>query len=340
MSVSKINPFSRFSWPVKVLLVLLLFLLVSASFFLSVFKGPLHLDQNLTYTLAPHETMTVLIDDLSMRHIIQYPKAARLLSEQFSGSRQLRAGEYLIKPTMNLREFIALLSSGRVRYYPITIVDGWTFATLMQHLAENPYLLHDLSYRNNLDFMAQLSGKHQSPEGKFLPQTYFVTLGSSEYNLLDRAYQAMQQHLKQAWESRAPGLRLRNPEQALVLASLVEEESKQRREMPLIASVFYNRLSRGMPLQSDPTVLYAVNKPYGSHISHRDLRSRNPFNTYTHEGLPPAPIGLPGQAALWAVLHPERSSYYYFEADGHGEVVFSKNLQGQEAAISRYNKGH
>ena len=165
-----------------------------------------------------------------------------------------------------------------------------------------------------------------------------MTLGSSEYEILDRAYQAMQKKLKIDWDSRRAGLPLRSTTQALVLASLIEEESKKKSEMPVIASVFYNRLHRGMPLQSDPTVLYAVNKPYGSHISHRNLKSHSPFNTYTHDGLPPTPIGLPGQDALWAALHPDRSGYYYFEADGQGGLMFSKNLKGQEKAMARYNE--
>lgn len=320
------------------LIICLLFLFFLYSFIATFFK-PLRLQQNLEYSVVPGETFSVFMDDLAMRGIIQYPQQAIVLSKLLGYSTELQTGRYLLKPAMSLKALLLLLTQHRVHYYPVTMLDGWTFAMLMQHLAANPYLLHDISMQQHpADLMIRLSGQDESPEGQFLAQTYFVTLDSSEYDVLERAYQAMQQKLSLAWNHRQADLPLRNKKEALILASLLEEESQQAQDMPLIASVFYNRLQVGMPLQSDPTVLYAVGKPYGSHISHRDLRSHSRFNTYRYEGLPPTPIGLPGQNALWAALHPRQSGYYYFEADGHGGVIFSKNLREQEKAIARYHE--
>ena len=281
--------------------------------------------------------MTIFIDDLAMRGIVKHPNSLIFLSGLSRVSMGLQPGNYVIKPDMSLAQLFLLLSGHPAPSHAITLVEGWTFATLIQHLAADPYILHDIDYKNELALMTRLSGAQQSPEGEFLPQTYWVIPGSSEYELLERAYQAMQQQLQADWNNRESVLPLQNSLQALVLASLVEEESKKSAEMPMIASVFYNRLRCGMRLQSDPTILYAVNKPYGSHISRYNLKSPSAFNTYEHAGLPPTAIGLPGSAALWAVLHPDRSFYYYFEADGRGGLVFSKDLTEQDKAIKRYN---
>lgn len=286
----------------------------------------------------PGESVRTLVDDLALRGVVQHPDTAIFLLELSGLSKRLRAGQYVFEPSMTFQAWLTSLKQHHQKYYPVTLLDGWTYEELTQHLALNPYLHHDLPFQQPNALMHRISGCATSPEGAFLPNTYFVRLYASETGLLKRAYKAMQVEFGRAWAHRAIALPLHSKHQALVLASLVELEAQKTVEMPVIASVFYNRLKKGMRLQSDPTVLYAVHKPYGSHISRHDLRFNSAFNTYTHAGLPADAIALPSKNAIVAVLHPAHTGYYYFEAKGRGRHRFSSNLTEQRLAIQERDK--
>ena len=178
-----------------------------------------------------------------------------------------------------------------------------------------------------------------SPEGRFFPDTYFFAAGSTDVALLDRARRALDARLAAAWEHRAGELPLKTPYEALILASIVEKETGRAADRPLIASVFVNRLRKGMRLQTDPTVIYGMGAAFDGDLRRRDLEADTPWNTYTRDGLPPTPIALPSQASLDAVLHPPATEYLYFVARGDGTSKFSATLPEHNRAVSKFQKG-
>ena len=175
-------------------------------------------------------------------------------------------------------------------------------------------------------------------EGLFFPDTYYFASGASDLALLKRAYQTMQKHLQENWQTRESGLPLDSPYQALILASIVEKETGQARDRGMIAGVFVNRLRKGMLLQTDPTVIYGMGEKFDGNLRKRDLLADTPYNTYTRAGLTPTPIALPGLASLQATLHPAKTDALYFVARGDGSSEFSATLGQHNRAVNRYQK--
>ena len=187
--------------------------------------------------------------------------------------------------------------------------------------------------------MAQLGRPEQHPEGRFYPDTYTYAKGSSDLAVLQRALKSMDKHLAQAWAARAASTPLKSPEDALILASIVEKETGKATDRPLIAGVFANRLRIGMMLQTDPSVIYGLGADFDGNLRRSDLRADTPYNTYTRTGLPPTPIAMPGKAALAAAVQPAPTSALYFVAKGDGSSHFSSNLTEHNRAVNRYQRG-
>ena len=176
------------------------------------------------------------------------------------------------------------------------------------------------------------------PEGLFFPDTYLFAKGASDLQIYKQAYAMMMRKLNEAWELRDPALPYRTPYEALTMASIVEKETGQKSERGMIAGVFVNRLKQGMPLQTDPTVIYGMGDNYHGVIRKIDLQTDTPHNTYTRRGLPPTPISLPGAASLAAALAPERTDAVYFVARGDGSSQFSNNLGDHNRAVNLYQR--
>jgi UPF0755 protein len=177
-----------------------------------------------------------------------------------------------------------------------------------------------------------------APEGRFFPDTYVYGRGVSDLTVLRRAYRAMQRRLASAWADRAGNLSLGSPDDALVLASIVEKETGRASDRARIAGVFVNRLRLGMPLQTDPTVIYGLGSRFDGRLRRRDLVTDTPYNTYTRAGLPPTPIAMPGMASLRAAMIPEPTRALYFVARGDGSSEFSDNLEAHNRAVDRYQR--
>jgi UPF0755 protein len=176
-------------------------------------------------------------------------------------------------------------------------------------------------------------------EGRFFPDTYAYARGVSDLTVLRRAHRAMQQRLAEAWTARAEDTPLKSADEALVLASIVEKETGIAADRPQIAGVFSNRLRIGMPLQTDPSVIYGLGERFDGNLRKRDLLADTPFNTYTRNGLPPTPIALPGRAAILAALDPEASRALYFVSRGDGTSQFSESLAEHNRAVDRFQRG-
>jgi UPF0755 protein len=179
-----------------------------------------------------------------------------------------------------------------------------------------------------------ITGSHA--EGLFFPDTYYFINGTTDVELLRRAYQRRQSILKQEWEQRDSGLPYKNAYDALIMASIIEKETALATERPLIAGVFVRRLQKKMKLQTDPTVVYAMGDQYNGNIKKKDLNIDSPYNTYRYHGLPPSPIALAGQEAIYAALHPKLDETLYFVAKKDGSHYFSKTLEEHNRAVKKY----
>jgi UPF0755 protein len=259
-----------------------------------------------------------------------------ILARLDGSARRIRAGEYRLPAGMAPDALLALLVSGQVLQYPLTIVEGWSVRDLLSNLRNDPILLQTLEGLDGAEIMVRLGRPDMHPEGRFLPDTYHFPRGATDLAFLQRAMQAMDSVLAAEWERRAPGLPLETPERALVLASIVEKETSLAEERARVAGVFVRRLQIGMRLQTDPTVIYGLGEGFDGNLRRRDLQADTDYNTYTRSGLPPTPIALPGRAAIHASLHPAAGDELYFVARGDGSHHFSRTLSEHNAAVRRY----
>ncbi len=236
---------------------------------------------------------------------------------------RFKAGEYLFAAGISARAAGELLASGRTVQRRITFAEGLTSAQIAQLVRA----------ADGLDGALEAL----PPEGSVLPETYFYSWGEARTRLLERAQRAMRDAVAELWDKRAAGLPFATPQEALVLASIVERETAHADERGLVASVFVNRLKRKMRLQADPTVAYGLSPqgPLGRPLSRADLETRHAWNTYAIDGLPPTPIANPGRAAIAAVLDPPPGDYLYFVADGDGRHVFARTLPEHNRNVAR-----
>ena len=216
------------------------------------------------------------------------------------------------------------------------MVEGWTFQQLRQALSEHPKIAHTLGALSDAEIMARLGRPGEHPEGRFFPDTYHFPIGTSDEAFLRRALAAMDQRLNHVWSQRRSDLPFNDPYQALILASIIEKETRLPAERPTIAGVLARRLRKGMPLQTDPTVIYGLGQAFSGNLRRQDLLADTPYNTYTRKGLPPTPIALPGEGALAAAVNPTSGDALYFVATGEGGHAFSATLEEHNRAVRRY----
>ncbi len=254
-------------------------------------------------------------------------------------SRQMRAGSYEIPPGTSPKRLLNMLVRGEESLRTVTIVEGWNWRQVRQALAKAELLKPDSRALDDAALMAQLGRPGISPEGRFYPDTYTYAKGASDLAVLKRALSAMDKHLQAAWQARLPGVSLKSPEEALILASIVEKETGQGADRPLISGVFHNRMRIGMRLQTDPTVIYGLGEAFDGNLRRIHLQTDNPWNTYTRGGLPPTPIAMPGKAALLAAVQPAKTQALYFVAKGDGSSHFSATLDEHNRAVNRYQRG-
>ncbi len=266
----------------------------------------------------------------------------RLLYEWFRWSgqaRRIRAGSYEIDAGTSPRRLLAKMVQGDESLEHVRFIEGWTLRQLRAELARAQHLKPASAGLTEADLMAAIGAPGVPAEGHFFPDTYAYSRGVSDLTVLRRAYLAMKQQLAAAWAERPPDTPLKNPEEALILASIVEKETGQASDRARVAGVFINRLRIGMPLQTDPSVIYGRGPGFDGNLRKKDLLEDTPFNTYTRAGLPPTPIALPGLAALHAAVRPEPTKALYFVARGDGTTAFSNDLAEHNRAVNKYQRG-
>ena len=276
-------------------------------------SGPL---LNVTNVVVPKgASLKTVAEELSRAGVIDKPWLFRIMARINGLAKHLKAGEYQFMPGISLQAAMDKIARGEVFFRRITIPEGLTSGQIMYLIANYP----DLEGEIDLDVK----------EGELLPETYSFELGASRNSIILQARAAMQKALEEVWASRDSSLPLKDVNELLTLASIIEKETGVPEERPLVASVFLNRLKKGMRLQTDPTVIYAITEgetSFGRSLKRADLKIDSPYNTYLNYGLPPGPICNPGREALMAAARPQQSDYLYFVADGKGGHRFARSM--------------
>jgi UPF0755 protein len=253
--------------------------------------------------------------------------------------RLIKAGSYELETGVTPRRLLDKLARGEESLRTVTLVEGWNIRQVRAALAKADSLKPESGSLNNEALMQRLGRPGVHPEGRFFPDTYTYSKGSSDIAVLKRAMRAMDQRLAAAWAQRTPAAVAKTPDEALVIASIVEKETGRAVDRKLIASVFNNRLRIGMPLQTDPTVIYGMGEAFNGNLRKVDLQTDTPWNTYTRPGLPPTPISMPGKDSLAAAVQPAAGKFLYFVAKGDGTSQFSENLEQHNQAVNKYQRG-
>lgn len=254
-------------------------------------------------------------------------------------ARQIRAGSYELSGTLSPFGVLQKLVRGDEALRSVTLVEGWTFLQVRQALQTADKLKPESAALSNAQIMEQLGRPGVHPEGRFFPDTYTYSKGSSDWGVLQRALRAMDRKLAATWSQRNPLVPLKSADQALILASIVEKETGLTADQAQISAVFNNRLLLGMRLQTDPTVIYGMGAAFDGNLRKSDLQTDTAYNTYTRNGLPPTPIAMPGRQALRAAVHPAPSEALYFVARGDGSSAFSTTLEEHNRAVNIYQRG-
>ena len=265
----------------------------------------------------------------------------RLLYEWFRWSgdaRKIRAGSYEINPGTTPRRLLSKMVRGDESLAVVRLIEGWTFRQFRDELAKADSLKPGTAGMSDAEIMAALGEPGVAAEGRFYPDSYAYSKGASDIAVLRRARHAMRLRLAAAWAERAADTPLRSPDEALTLASIVEKETGVAADRGKVAGVFVNRLRIGMPLQTDPSVIYGLGPAFDGNLRKRDLLADTAYNTYTRNGLPPTPISMPGKAALQATLRPEATRALYFVARGDGSSEFSETLAAHNRAVNQFQR--
>ncbi len=300
-------------------------------------KTPVYEGQEaLVLEVARGASMRSVAAQLGERANYPYPGILSLYAQREGLASKIKAGEYEIPPGLTPAEFLAVLISGKVVSYPLTVIEGWTFAQMRDAVSAHTALKHTVS--TTAEIMSAIGQADLHPEGRFYPDTYRVTRGQTDVEVYRQAFGTMTRLLDEAWAQRDKGLPFKTPYEALILASIIERETGAEDERQQISGVFNRRLHKGMRLQTDPTVIYGVGDVYRGDITRKHLTTDTPYNTYTRGGLPPTPIALPGKASLLAAVSPDDSSALYFVATGEGDGrhYFSASLEEHNKAVRRY----
>jgi UPF0755 protein len=264
----------------------------------------------------------------------------RLYARWSGEAAAVQAGEYLIEAGATPASVLEQFTSGDVRLYSFTIVEGWNHRDLLAALHANEALTASITDEDWKVLLADLGASATHPEGLFLPETYHFARNTTDRELLTQAYALMQTVLAEEWSARDVAAPAQSPYEALVLASIVEKETARADERSRIAGVFARRLEKRMRLQTDPTVIYGIGPEFDGNLTRKDLQTDTPYNTYTRHGLPPTPIAMPGRAAIHSALNPAPGQELYFVATGLGDGShsFSTTKAEHDAAVAQYLK--
>lgn len=285
-----------------------------------------------------------ILNKLESEGVIQSVWPAKVYVRQSDVATSIKVGEFFVPAGTTLPELFAILISNQQIKHKITLVEGTTFSEARATVALNTLLSHKNESISDLELFEKLKAaaaktdafgaKH--PEGMLYPDTYYFHKGDSGFSVLLRSHERLIEVLRKEWEGKAEGLPFSTPLEALTLASIVEKETGKPSERGEIAGVFARRLTKGMRLQTDPTVIYGLGERYVGNITRAHLKEKTEYNTYRINGLPPTPIALVGKEAIHAALHPKDGKTLYFVAKGDGSHQFSETISQHNQAVRKY----
>lgn len=322
----------------KILLtVAVLSMLAGAAYVAWYVATPISMDRlPAEFEVAPGVRLRAAARDIEIAGVAVGAWRFELLARALGRADDIKAGSYELDAAVTPLGLLDKLTRGDVTQVELKVIEGWTFSQMRAALDAHPSLRHDTLGLTDAAVLEKLGATEAHPEGLFFPDTYLFQKGSSDLRILRRAHGAMRRHLDAEWRQRAPELPYRTPYEALVMASIIEKETGRASERELIAGVLVNRLSRGMLLQVDPSVIYGLGERFDGNLKKIHLLTDAPYNTYTRKGLPPTPIALPGLASLRAALQPARTNALYYVARGDGTSAFSRSLEEHNRAVRKY----
>jgi len=283
--------------------------------------------EDVVFEVRAGDRLTTVSNRLQENGLISNGTVFRISARSTGEDKKLKYGEYKIPAYSSMRQILALVTSGRSLSYQVTIPEGLTSFQIVALLMNQPLLTGDLT--------------DIPPEGSLAPDTYSISKGDTRASFIHRMTLAQHRILTDAWGLRAEGLPLKTPDEALTLASIIEKETGLASERALVASVFINRLNRGMRLQTDPTVIYGVTKGKGNlgrGLRQSELRTKTDWNTYVIAGLPATPIANPGKDSIEAALNPASSNFVFFVADGTGGHAFAETIGQHNKNVRKWRK--
>jgi UPF0755 protein len=284
-------------------------------------SGPLEKDR--TFVVSTGDSLNAVADRLEKEGMISSARSFSLRARLFGGGSPIKAGEFLIPAGASASRILSIIQSDDVIRRLVTIPEGMPSIMVRERLMAQPQLVGDIP---------------TPAEGSVLPNSYDFERGETREAVLRRMQTAMSAALAEAWAKRAPGSVVKTPQEAVVLASIVEKETGKPSERRMVAGLYSNRVRKGMLLQADPTIIYPITqgKPLGRRIRQSEIQAVNGYNTYTMTGLPQGPITNPGKASIEAVLNPAKTGALYMVADGTGGHQFSATLEQHNAAVEKW----
>ena len=314
----------------KVILVILVSLIGLLIFTL---YRPLPVNETTMIEIEKGYGLNQVIDRLNEQELVNRPLILKGYVKVFKRSDDIKAGEYLISKTNNAIQLIQKISEGSVYYHQIRLREGSTINELIDLFKNNDALKKDKNFEDKNKIRSNLGLEINSLEGMFHPDTYNYIKGDSYLDILKRSNIKHQKILNELWDQRKIGLPFNNSYEALILASIIEKEGTEKKQ---IAGVFVRRLKLKMKLQSDPTIIFALGDEYDGDIKSSHIKMKHPYNTYYIKGLPPGPIGLVSESSIEAALNPEEGNSLFFVSKGDGTHYFSDTLEEHNQAVQRF----
>lgn len=309
-----------------------------ASIYQQEMHQPLALESNAVFQVHSGQGFRQITRNLTAQGWVRYPWIVEAHARYYGLAERLQAGEYAVPPDITVATLLERMARGTVIQHRLTVPEGWSAAQFLDAVQNHP-TVQPLPEAMDLDaVMAELGQPGVHPEGRFLPDTYFFERNTSALQILRRAHRELETVLEAAWAARVEDHPLESADELLILASIIEKETGQAAERGEVAGVFVNRLRRDMRLQTDPTLMYAL-EPGTNRLTGAELRRDHPYNTYTRAGLPPTPIALPGKAAIHAAANPAATEALFFVSRNDGTHHFSPTYAEHRAAVIKYQLG-
>jgi len=319
----------------KMLIISFLFIFWCASYLFL----PLNItEENASFEISEGSNINDITEQLVEIKILRGSFRFKLLTLVFNKREDLKRGHYKLNADATALDLLDMLAYGKESLYSIYFAEGFTSAEMIKKIKENKHIKKTLKSYDSESILKVISSDKKYLEGLFFPDSYYFYKNTSDIEILQNSNSVLNRKLQSAWDNRSEGLPYKDMYEALIIASIIEKEVGVLEEAQIIAGVFVNRINIGMPLQSDPTVIYGMGKRFNGNITRKDLKRDTPYNTYTRKGLPPSPISLPSLNSIEAALNPAKTNSLYFVAKGNRRHHFSATLKEHNRAVRKYQK--